>query len=158
MTKSEPSDTLSAFATLRFAGDRLVPDQITQILRVRPTQAYRKGEIYSAGPRSSKLRGRTGVWFLSTDKIVASRNLDDHISYLIGLLWPTPDKIERLIDLRQIIAKRGLKAHVTLFWHGRPRGKKPTVHPFLADFFEILPADIQLDFDVDEESPKRRVA
>lgn len=152
-TRSEP-----AFATIRFAGDNLVPGQITQLLQVRPTQAYRKGEVYSAGPRSPKLKGRTGVWYFSTDKVVASPRLNDHVAYLFGLLLPAPDRIERLVDLRELMAKKRLKAHVTLFWHGRSKAKKPVVHPVVSAFFKLLPADIQTDFDVDEEPPKRRVA
>lgn len=156
-TKSETDTPRAAFATIRFAGDNLIPDQITELLLVRPTQAYKKGAVYSGGPKSQRLKGRTGVWYFSTDKVVASPRLDDHLNYLLRVLWPAQDKIERLVAIRNLIAKRGLKANVTLFWHGHAKAKRPSVHPVWSEFFKLLPADIQTDFDVDEE-PEHRVA
>lgn len=157
-TKFKSAETISALATIRFTGEHLVPDQITQILQIRPTQAYKKGEIYAAGPRSPQLKGRTGVWYFSTDTVLASRQIEDHVACLIGLLLPAPDKIERLAEVKRLIAKRGLKAHVTLFWHGRHKAKKPTIPPIIPEFFKILPADVELDFEVEEEPAKHHVA
>jgi hypothetical protein len=61
MTKTEATSDGKAFVTLRFAGDDLNPDEISAVLPVKPTRAHRKGEAFSAGPRASNLRGRTGV-------------------------------------------------------------------------------------------------
>jgi hypothetical protein len=53
MTRStETLPQTIAFARLRFSGDRLDRDRITAILGVQPTQAYRNGERYLAGPRA----------------------------------------------------------------------------------------------------------
>jgi hypothetical protein len=68
---SDRNGSVKAYATLRIAGDKLVPEQVTQILKVVPTTAYAKGEHYSGGPRSPDLIGRTGVWYFCTDGIVA---------------------------------------------------------------------------------------
>ena len=46
MTNSE--NTTRAFATLRFAGDALDPEEISRIVKEEPTRAYRKGETISA--------------------------------------------------------------------------------------------------------------
>ena len=59
-----------AFATPRFRGDRLDPDQITAIPRVQPTKAYRKGERYFARPRAGHVTRSTVVWVLATGSIV----------------------------------------------------------------------------------------
>src|SRR5205809_3955808 len=61
MTNSE--NTLGTYATLRFAGDALDPDEISSILRTQPTRAYRKGQKYSPGPRSPEVIGKTGIWY-----------------------------------------------------------------------------------------------
>ena len=62
MTNSE-SPTL-AFATLRFTGNALEPNEISRVLKEEPTRAYRKGQRYRPGPRSPEITGKTGVWYL----------------------------------------------------------------------------------------------
>jgi hypothetical protein len=47
MTKSAAPEPIEAHATLRVAGDLLVPEQVTRILKVVPQAAYMKGERYS---------------------------------------------------------------------------------------------------------------
>jgi len=74
-TKTELNADGNAFVTLRFAGDDLDPDEISALLPVKPTRAHRKGETFFAGPRAGNLRGRTGMWFLATDKLVPSDDL-----------------------------------------------------------------------------------
>ena len=53
MTNSE-SPTL-AFATLRFGGNALEPNEISRVLKEEPTRAYRKGQRYRPGPRSPEI-------------------------------------------------------------------------------------------------------
>ncbi len=63
MTKSTTSDgTVRTFATFTVVGDRLDPDEVTEILKIRPNLAYAKGEKYDAGERAGPLMGKTGVW------------------------------------------------------------------------------------------------
>ena len=56
MTNSEQSTR--AFATLRFAGDALEPNEISRVLKEEPTRAYRKGQRYRPGPGALKLPAR----------------------------------------------------------------------------------------------------
>jgi hypothetical protein len=76
--KTDVEADRKAFVTLRFAGDALRPEEISAILPVEPTRAHRKGEEFVAGSHAGKLRGRTGMWFLATDKLVPSDDLADH--------------------------------------------------------------------------------
>ena len=80
MTKTETRAGRKAFVTLRFAGDDLDPADISAILPVKPTRAHRKGEEFFAGERAGRLRGRTGIWFLATDKLIDSDDLADHLT------------------------------------------------------------------------------
>src|SRR5262252_8289078 len=91
-TKSKPP--VRAFATLRFYGDRLDPARLTDILKVSPTKAWRKGERYFAGRRAGYLVGRIGTWFLATDTHVESSDLVQHLDFLTRLLshWTLGDK------------------------------------------------------------------
>src|SRR5262249_41079008 len=67
--KTEAEVDRRAFVTLRFAGDDLDPGEIAAVLPIAPTRAHRKGEEFFAGAHAGKLRGRTGIWFLATDRL-----------------------------------------------------------------------------------------
>lgn len=141
------TDAISSFATLRFAGDALDPDEISGVLKRKPTRAYRKGEQYKPGLRSPELIGKTGLWYFSTNGLVPSNNLRDHLDLLIRLISPFDDQGHRLKQLREIMDKRNLQAHLSLFWRGVPGAEKPTISPVETDVFKRLPADIDVDFD-----------
>src|SRR5690242_7115940 len=89
--KSETSMTSTdvlpqVFATLRFAGDNLEPNEIRHVLPVPPRRAHRKGECYYSGRRAGYLTGRTGLWYLTTDALTDSHDLKDHVALLKRLL------------------------------------------------------------------------
>jgi len=139
--------TVKTYAILSFAGEQLDPCEISSILSVAPTRAYRKGEEYFAGPRTGMVKGRTGIWLLSTDELVDSPDLDQHISYLVKLIFE--DDRDRPARLQQLIVDRGLKAHVSCFWHGKAGAPAPKIPAFVINAFEHLPAAIETDFDTD---------
>ena len=141
---SEAVDTVKAYAILGFAGDELEPSEISDILGVVATRAYRKGEKYFSGPRTGAVTGRTGIWLLSTDEVVNSSDLDRHISYSFKLIFE--DDWHRFGRLHQLIADRGLKAHVSCFWHGKAGAHAPKIPAFAIGAFKRLPADIPNGF------------
>jgi uncharacterized protein DUF4279 len=137
--KSEHSDTIRAFATLRFAGERLDPDQISQLLHIQPTKVTRKNG-----------NGRYTIWYLSTDKLIPGNDLMDHVGFLLYLLFPAPGDLHRLITLRDLLKRKNLESHVTCFWHGKSRARKPVVPEVVRKLFELISADLQIDFDAEE--------
>jgi hypothetical protein len=139
ITRSDDSDAVKAFATLRFAGDRLDPDQISRILHIQPTKITKKG-----------VQGRqSNIWYLSTDKLIPGSELMDHIGFLLYLLFPAPGDLNRVIALRDLLKRRNLESHVTCFWHGKSRARKPVVPDVVHKLFELISAEIQTDFDSD---------
>jgi hypothetical protein len=138
-----------AFATLRFAGDALDPEEISRAVKEQPTRAYRKGQIYQPGPRSGPVTGKTGVWYFSTKRKILSDDLAEHLSALERLVAPFGDGGERLRELRKIMTERNLQAHVTFFWRG-PQGKHPSFSPATIDSLERLPADIEADVEMEQ--------
>src|SRR5947208_5368941 len=86
--KTDAQTDRKAFVTLRFASDDLDPREISAVLPVAPTRAHRKGEEFVAGKHAGKLHGRTGIWFLATDKLVPSDDLGDHLAFVQNLLYP----------------------------------------------------------------------
>ncbi len=151
MTRStDAPPRTTAFATLRFSGDRLDPDRITAILGVQPTKAYRKGERYLAGPRAGYVTGRTGVWILASDGAIDGAELDPHLEHLVDLIFAGPDREERLKQLHELMSRDGVKADVSCFWRGRPGTRPPLVPAKVISRLNQLPAEIETDFDVDD--------
>jgi len=144
MTSSE--QPTRAFATLRFAGDALDPDEISRIVKEEPTRAYRKGQQYRPGPRSPEVTGKTGVWYFSTRRRIPGNDLADHLDALVRLILPFADADKRLRELREIMTREHLEAHVTCFWRGPPGAAKPSIPLSVTNSLSRLPADIEVDF------------
>src|SRR5436309_2760287 len=126
-TKTDSQTDRKAFVTLRFAGDDLDPREISAVLPVAPTRAHRKGEEFVAGKHAGKLHGRTGIWFLATDKLVPSDDLGDHLRFLQKLLYPAPTDKTRITKLRHILDRTHSDAHLTCFWRGDPGETAPQI-------------------------------
>jgi len=144
MTNSE--NTMRAFATLRFAGDALDPDEISRVVKEQPTRAYRKGERYRPGPRSPEVTGKTGVWYFSTRRKIQSKDLTDHLDALVTLIFPFADQDRRLKELHDIMERENLQAHVTCFWRGPSGANQPSIPSVVSGALHRLPADIEVDF------------
>jgi hypothetical protein len=139
--------TLVAYATLRFVGDALDPEEISGVLKQQPTRAYRQGQRYRPDARSPETTGKTGVWYFSTKRSNPSKVLGDHLVALEDLISPFADDGRRIRALREIMDRRNLKAHVTCFWRGVFGVTKPSISSAVVRTFERLPADIETDFD-----------
>lgn len=151
MTRSDEG-AIEAFATLRFVGDALDPDEISHAVKQQPTRAYRKGEKYQPGARSPELVGKTGLWYISTKRTVSSKNLADHLDALVRLISPFADEDRRLKELREIMERRNLTAHVTFFWRGIPGADKPSLSSVTIAPIHRLPADVEVDFENEDDS------
>jgi len=146
-TKTDVQTDRKAFVTLRFAGDDLDPREISAILPVAPTRAHRKGEEFVAGPRAGKLPGRTGIWFLATDKIVRSDDLGDHLAFVQKLLYPEPNNDRRIEKLRDILARAHSRARITCFWRGDHGETAPQIPVWFKSAIETVGAEIETDFE-----------
>jgi hypothetical protein len=125
MTKTDAQTDQKAFVTLRFAGDDLDPGDISAILTVEPTRAHRKGEEFFTGPHSGNLRGRTGMWFLATDTLVASDDLADHLRFVQDLLYPAPSNNGRITRTRNLLERRHAARPRYLLLARRSRRNRP---------------------------------
>jgi hypothetical protein len=144
--KTETKADRKAFVTLRFAGDDLDPREISAILPVEPTRAHKKGEEFVGGPKAGKLRGRTGMWFLATDKLVDSDDLADHLRFVEKLLYPKPADKGLIVKLRKLLERTHSGAHVTCFWHGEPGETAPQIPAEFTSAVKPLATDIETDF------------
>lgn len=147
-TNSE--NTIRTFATLRFAGDALDPEEISRVIKESPTLAYKKGQSYRPGPRSPEITGKTGVWYFSTKRRVQSNDLTDHLNALERLIAPFGDQESRMRELRDIMERRNLHAFVTFFWRGRRGTNRPSIPSVATAALSRLPADIEGDIDIED--------
>jgi hypothetical protein len=145
-TKSE-AGTLVTNAGLNFAGDRLEPGEITRLLGVEPTIAYRKGEIYQRS-RGHEIRGRTGLWRLTTRRQLESAELAGHLAYLLAILFPGGSG-KFIEPLRALLREFDLEADVDCFWYGEHGAKPPVISDEARAAFAKIGATIETDFDTD---------
>jgi hypothetical protein len=151
-TKTDVDADGGVFVTLRFAGDDLDPGEISAILPVEPTRAHRKGEEFFAGLRAGNLCGRTGMWFLATDKLVPSGNLQDHLAFLQMLLFPAPGDVSRIAKLSDILKRTHSAAHITCFWRGKSGEPAPRIPDPFISAIQPLAANIETDFAIERRS------
>ena len=145
-TKSKVG-TLVANAGLNFAGDRLAPEEITRLLGVEPTIAYRKGEVYKRS-RGHEIRGRTGLWRLTTRRQLQSPELADHLAHLLEILFPGGSG-KFVEPLRAVMRQFDLEADVDCFWYGEHGAEPPVISEEVRAAFARIGATIETDFDTD---------
>lgn len=145
-TKSE-AGTLSTFASLSFAGDKLNPASISKLLGVEPTTAYRKGEVYKR-TRGHEVVGRTGLWLLSSRGHVDSGELSDHLAYLKAVIFPDAGN-DLVTPIQTLMRKAGVEADVSCFWYGEHGASPPLIPDEIRAAFASIGATIETDFDTD---------
>ena len=146
-TKKSDPGTLQTYASLRFSGDKLEPQRLTDTLNARPEVAYRKGEIFKVS-RGHEVRGRTGLWAISSKGIVVSRDLNEHLDYLLEILFPEGSDA-KLDQLHKLMRDGSLEADIPCFWHGEHGAKPPVIRKDIRARLARIPAEIWADFDTD---------
>jgi hypothetical protein len=162
-------------------GDLLDPNEITELLKIVPTMAYKKNEPYFVGKRTGTLKGKTGVWLFSTNRGIQSTNFYDHLNAVVALLAldhfegllkeasnpkprsshikiaPLPQFLlrGRLKSLHALLEQKTLTASISCFWYGTPGAQPPSVHRLISSLLKLVPITIETDFDTDEDGPAR---
>ena len=96
-------------------------------------------DAYGAGPVPRVVRG-ANVLGAHTNRFRAALALERLIS-------PFGDQDNRLKELRDIMERRNLQAHVTFFWRGPPGVQHPTIPSVATATLRRLPADIEPDIE-----------
>jgi hypothetical protein len=140
-----------AFATVRIAGDNLVPDKVTDLLGAAPTLAYAKGQSYKRSPNSGELIGKTGVWYYSTERF-DNNDLAEHAKQVLSLI---ASDAEKRTGLKELLERNSLRAVVTFFWAGPAGATAPEIPGHVIEKLESIPLTIERDFDTDYEPSHR---
>jgi hypothetical protein len=177
MSYASAETTLKTCAIFRIIGDLLDPDEITAILKRSPTAAHRKEQEYYMGKNAEFVRGRTGVWMLSTDRIIKSNNFSDHLSAILAVL--ALDQVEQMLGdharpllsrlfrferpmpgfllsgqlgrLKSLMETKNLKADLRCVWFGTPGATEPVIPAWVHALFDAIPIVIEKNFDTQGE-------
>ncbi len=150
--KTEPA-AVHAFATLRFSGDKLDPEEINHIVPTSPTLAYRKGDLYPVA-NGRKQRGKTGLWYVTTRGRHPDDDLGSHLRTIAELIATDPshpERDERLHRLRTAVQARSLRQVVTVFWHGPAGAPRPALEPWFKNLVRLIDGRIDEDFQAAEQ-------
>ena len=105
-----------------------------------------------AGSHAANLHGRTGIWFLATDRLVSTNDLEDHLRFVHDLLCPEPNDSSRISKLHDILERTHSHADITCFWRGDPGETAPQIPARFKSAIKPLAADIETDFAVGQNS------
>jgi hypothetical protein len=83
---------VETYSTLRVNSDEISPEEITKLLQINPTKAFRKGETHARG----KLQRKTNGWFYSTKKLSSSKDTRRHIDLILASLDGKDDSVKKL--------------------------------------------------------------
>jgi|1186.fasta_scaffold14397_3 hypothetical protein len=94
------------------------------------------------------MRGRTGLWRLTTSGQLESADLNEHLAYLLEVLFPAGST--KLVEpLRALMREFDLEADVDCFWYGEQGTKPPEIPAAVRAAFAQIGATIETDFDTD---------
>lgn len=105
-TKDEPERPRGqVHVFLRILGRDLDPGEITRILESTPSEAFRRGDPFTAGDRT--MSRAYGVWTMSTKGRIESEDLIEHCRYLLAWASPIRERIAEYLcrtDVRVAVA------------------------------------------------------
>ena len=112
MSKARPSDyddsyatCVETYSTLRIFSDNLAPEEVTSLLKVGPTESFRKGDAHAQG----KLQRKANGWFHSTKGRINSKDTRRHIDAILSALDGRVAAIKKL-------QTSGCKIDITSYW------------------------------------------
>ena len=92
-------DKLSVTLSLR--GNHLVPDEISSFFDLKPSNSFQRGDIFipKHGNFSGKeVKKKWGVWQYCSSSYIQSKELDDHLEYILKTFEDRINKLQRYLD------------------------------------------------------------
>lgn len=125
------------FATLRLYGDGLRPAEISEQLRLQPTDTATRGER-SRAPSGKERVAPIGRWILETEGVIDSTDLGLHISWILDQLDVSGVVPTQLPDVS--------RADVCCFWVSSTGHGGPVISPEVLG--RLARYNLTLDFDI----------
>ena len=109
-------------ATLRIYHPELEPAEITSLLNIQPSIAWKKGdEAYGWSKKAGSL-APSGGWLLSSRQKVKSNNALRHLEWLLDQITGTSTNLKALQD-------QGFIVDVVVGWHSSTWNTTPALTP-----------------------------
>lgn len=99
------------YSTLRVFSDDLAPDEITKLLQIQPTKAFRKGDSHTRGRLHRKANG----WFYCTKEMSASKDTRRHIDLILKAF-------DKKVACIKKLHRAGCKIDITSYWVSTGQG------------------------------------
>lgn len=90
----EQAGDAEPMATVRLHSVSLVPEDVSEILGVRPTASARAGEAIGRTGDGQAVRAPTGTWYLDTMDRLASNDPAVHLGWIVDVVAPHVEKLE----------------------------------------------------------------
>ena len=104
-----------------FTGDEN-PEVVTQLLGVEPTRIVVKGREFTNSVGLTRIEPNN-IWKIKSEDFVDSRDLRDHLDWVLGLLLPVREKFEGLHE------RDGYQMRVACSWWSKDGGGGPALWP-----------------------------
>jgi Domain of unknown function (DUF4279) len=125
------------FASLRLYGDALVPEDISRVIHLEPTDSASKGMkiVVSSGKSRS---APTGRWIVQTRGKISSANLEEHIKWILDRLEQFSISVENLPGVE--------RADIFCYWRSATGQGGPEFSPEVLDRLAKNRLRLGLDF------------
>ncbi|MGW7775510.1 DUF4279 domain-containing protein [Pseudomonas machongensis] len=115
------------------------PDEITKLLQVQPTTVNVVGEKLT-NSRGLTREVKNSGWFLSTESHISSRDLREHIDWLVETISPHRDSLIKVQELD------GVKVTLKCVWFSLLGHSGPVLWP--EQMRALADLDLELSFDI----------
>src|SRR5579859_3905963 len=99
------------YSTIRVFSDDIAPDEITNLLKIQPSETFRKGDSHNRG----KLKRKANGWFYCTKDLSSSKDGRRHIDLILAALDGKGASVQEL-------QSRGCEIDITSYWSSTGQG------------------------------------
>jgi len=127
------------YVVLRIYSASISPQRITDALGVKPTQWAEKGRLNEFTNPKRAVISRQNNWFLSSERVVASRDLRRHLDYIISTLADSKGGMQWLQSLPDT------SMTLTCYWWSEHNEGGPVIWP--SQMKALVDLDLELGFE-----------
>jgi Domain of unknown function (DUF4279) len=98
MSNQEISNRI--YATLILRGKELDPQVVTDQLGIKPSKSFKRGD-----KRTEQKKWHHGFWGLTSDEVIQSTDLADHIEWLMNQIEPVRQNLLKIMNEKDINAE-----------------------------------------------------
>jgi hypothetical protein len=90
---------------LFFRGDDLDPEDVTRLLSIKPSIKHKRGDHHG---EKNEMIWKTGFWLVETREYVESKDIDQHLKWILDQLEPVSDQVEFIMSQDKVYGEVNL--------------------------------------------------